>query len=132
MSKKAYTWEEIEIIKENKYVKNCTSKYITFTDEIKLEALKLYDKWLYFRDIFRQFWFPDFIISSEVPRQALKDWRKRIKIKWLSWLIGTKKWRKKWEKIDISKMSKDEYIEYLETKTAFLEELHKTKYWHYP
>lgn len=87
---------------------------------------------MYFRDIFRYFWFPDFIINSEVPRNVIKEWRRKIKTKWLSWLIGTKKWRKKWERIDISKMNKDEYIKYLETKTAYLEELHKTKYWHYP
>jgi len=44
MSKKLYTQEEIGILKTNKYVKNCSKKYITFTDEIKIKALKLYDK----------------------------------------------------------------------------------------
>jgi hypothetical protein len=47
-------------------------------------------------------------------------------------LIKTKKWRKKLEKIDISKMTKDEYIRYLETKTSYLEELHNQAYWKYP
>jgi len=132
MSNKEYSKEQIEILKANKYIKNCSSKYITFTDEIKIEALKLDNKWVYFRDIFRHFWFPDFIVDSEVPRHRLKNWRKNMKTKWLQWLVGTKKWRKKWENIDISKMTQEEKIEYLETKTAYLEELHKSIYWHYP
>ena len=43
MSNKEYNKEQIELLKTNKYVKDCTAKYITFTDEIKIEALKLYD-----------------------------------------------------------------------------------------
>ena len=132
MSKKAYTREEIEILKANKYVRNCSSKYITFTDELKTEALKLDNKWVYFRDIFKYFWFPEFIVNSEIPRNSLKDWRHRIKTKWLTWLVNTKKWRKKQEKIDISKMTQEEKIKYLETENAYLKELYKTTYWHYP
>jgi len=131
MSNKEYNKEQIELLKSNKYVKGCTSKYITFTDEIKIEALKLDKDWVYFKDIFRYFSFPDFVTESLVPKQSLKSWRHRFKNKWLSWLTWIK-WRKKWEKIDISKMSKDDYIKYLETKTAYLEELHKSAYWHYP
>jgi len=132
MSNKEYSKEQIEILKANKYIKSCSSKYITFTDELKIEALKLDNKWVYFRDIFRHFWFPDFIINSEVPRNVIKEWKKKLKNKWLSWLVDTKKWRKKKEKIDISKMTQEEKIEYLETENAYLKELHKVVYWHYP
>jgi len=132
MSKKLYTQEEIGILKTNKYVKNCSKKYITFTDEIKIKALKLYDKWIFPRDIFRNLWFPEFIINSEVPRNAIKDWRRRIKNKWLLWLVNTKKWRIKKEKVDISKMTQEEKIIFLETENAYLKELHKVAYWHYP
>ena len=44
MSKKEYNKEQIELLKTNKYVNDCTSKYITFTDEFKIEALNLDDK----------------------------------------------------------------------------------------
>lgn len=132
MSNKEYNKVQIELLKTNKYVKGCTSKYITFTDEIKIEAMKLCNKWMYFRDIFKHFWFPDFIINSDVPKNAIKGWKRRIKINWLSWLIQTKKWRKKKEKIDISNMTQEEKIKYLETENAYLKELHKVAYWHYP
>jgi len=132
MSNKEYSKEQIELLKTNKHVKNCSSKYITFTNELRLEALKMDKEWVYFRDIFKYFSFPDFIVNSEVPKQLLKSWRRKMKAKWLPWLINTKKWRKKKEKIDISKMTQEEKIEYLETENAYLKELHKSIYWHYP
>jgi hypothetical protein len=89
-------------------------------------------KWVYFRDIFRHFWFPDFIVDSEVPKQTLKNWRNNMKTNWLSWLIGKRKWRPKKEKVDISKMTPEEKILFLETENAYLKELHKEAYWHYP
>jgi hypothetical protein len=55
-----------------------------------------------------------------------------FKNKWLLWLIWAKKWRPVKEKLDISKMSLTEKNNYLEAKVAYLEELHKTAYWHYP
>jgi hypothetical protein len=41
MSKNEYDKEQIGLLKTNKYVKDCSPKYITFTDELKIEALKL-------------------------------------------------------------------------------------------
>jgi beta-lactam-binding protein with PASTA domain len=40
-------------------------------------------------------------------------------------MINVQKGRKKKEIIDVSQMSKDEYIAYLEAKTAYLEELNR-------
>jgi hypothetical protein len=34
--------------------------------------------------------------------------------------------------MDMSKLTKDEYIQYLEAKTAYLEELHERIYGKYP
>jgi len=36
-----YNKKQIEELKANKYVRNVTEKYIAFTDEFKIEALKL-------------------------------------------------------------------------------------------
>ena len=44
MKKTIYTPEQIEVLKSNQYVKECTSKYISFTDECKINALKLDDQ----------------------------------------------------------------------------------------
>ncbi len=133
MDKITYNDKQLSILKKNRYIKNCSPKYITFTDEFKIEALWLDSNWVYFRDIFKHFWFPDFIIDSEVPRHLIKSWRYKMKTLWVDWLISTRKWRKKKELLDIDKMSKDEYIEYLETKLAYMEELKKMiDKWHYP
>jgi len=42
--------------------------------------------------------------------------------------MQSKRGRKKKERVDISLMNKDEYIAYLEAKTAYLEELQKRMY----
>lgn len=132
MSNKEYSKEQIELLKTNKFVKDCTLKYITFTDEFKIEVMKLDNKWVYFRDIFRHFWFPEFIITSNIPKQNLKNWRRNIKADWLPWLLSSKKWRKKWKKIDLESMPLEERIKYLEIENTYLKELHKVAYWHYP
>ena len=132
MSKQEYTKEQIEELLNNSCIKTCSSKYITFTDSFKIKALELDKNYLSPKIIFKDFWFPEYIINSKIPSLSLRRWRFNIKKKWLTWLVNTKKWRKKKEKINISKMTKNEYIEYLETKTAYLEELHKQIYSHYP
>lgn len=127
-----YNESQIEEIKSNKYVKDCTSKYITFTDEFKIKVLELDVKWIYHRKIFEDFWFPDYLINSKVVNRSLWNWRYKLKDKWLYWLINTKKWRKKKEKSDISKMNLEEQIEYFKTENAFLKEMYKLKHWKYP
>jgi len=54
-----------------------------------------------------------------------------MKKKWLTWLVWTQKWRPKKEKSDVLKMTKDEELEYLRTKVAYLEELKELVDWGY-
>ena len=130
MTKIPYTVEQIQLLQSNKFVKACTERYITFTDDCKIQALKLDGERWYFRDIFRYFWFPEFLITSNVPKKTLSNWKHAMKTKWLINMIDQKKWRKK--KIDISKLTKDEYIQYLEARTEYLEELHRRTAGRYP
>ena len=127
-----YNKEQIKELKDNKYVKDCTEKYITFTDEFKMKVLKWEWKWLYHRQIFYDCWFPDYVWNTDLVPRIVWTWRFKLKTKWLEWLIWTKKWRKKWEKNDITKMTKDEYIAYLEARTDYLKELYKSAHWKYP
>jgi len=132
MSKQEYSKFQIKELLNNPNVKNCSSKYITFNDDFKLLALKLDKQWVIHRDIFIKFWFPEYIINSKIPEKSLKNWRYNAKHKWIESLQNTQKWRKKKENFDISKMTKDEYIEYLETENAVLKELKKLIDWNYP
>jgi hypothetical protein len=84
------------------------------------------------RDIFKKFWFPEYIINSKIPEKSLKNWRYIAKHKWIESLKNTKKWRKKKEIMDFSKMSLKEQNEYLKTENLYLKELHKQIYWEYP
>ncbi len=132
MAKIKYTAEQIKELKKNKYVKDCTEKYITFTDEFKMKVLKWVDKWEYHRQIFYDCGFPDYIWATDLVPRIVGNWKYKMKTKWLEWIIWTKKWRKKWEKIDISKMTKEEEITYLKTKVDYLNELYKQAHGHYP
>jgi len=48
MQKIIYNESQIKELNANKYVKNCSEKYITFTLECKIEVLKQLEKWIYF------------------------------------------------------------------------------------
>lgn len=108
MAEIKYSKEQIEELLNNKYVKDCTSKYISFTDEFKIKVLELDNKWIYHRKIFEDFWFPEYIFKSNVVNRSLWNWRHKLKNKWLYGLVKNKKWRKKKENIDISKMDLSE------------------------
>lgn len=129
MAEIKYTKAQMEELRANKYVKSLTQKYITFTDEFKIRAIELDKRYFLPREIFKEFWFPNYIINSEIPSESLKRWRRLSKSEKLVW---RKKWRPKKEKIDFENMTKDEKIEYLETENAYLKELYKYKHWKYP
>jgi len=132
MSKNTYNGDQIKELLANKYVKDCSFKYILFTDEFKIKALELDKKFIYHKTIFKDSWFPEYIYNSIIPKNSLGNWRHKLKNKWLIWLIKTKKWRKKKEKISLAEMTLHEQNEFLRTENAYLKELHKTAYWDYP
>lgn len=114
-----YNETQIEELKKNKYVKNCTKKHIVFTKVFKFEAVKLHKEMIP-KEIFKKFWFPDYVINSEIPKNSVARWEKNINNKWQ---IEDKKWRPKVEKIDFDNMTLEQENEYLRTKLALYEEL---------
>lgn len=117
-----YTKSQVQELERNKYIEKCSEKYIKFTQECKHMVLELNNSWMFHRDIFKFLWFPEYIINSRVAKLSLDRWKNKMKIKWKTWFDDTKKWRKKIE-TNPKKMSKDEYIEYLEMKLEIFEEL---------
>ena len=132
MTKITYTEYQRQELELNQYVERCTLKQIRFTNECKIEVLKLAEQWFFYRDIFKSFDFPEYVVNSKVPERSYTRWKNIKKRFGLIWLIWAKKGRPVKEKIDINKMSSEEKIKYLETENAYLKQLHKTAYWHYP
>ncbi len=125
MTKEKYSTEQMKELLTNPNVKSCTLKRMTCTDDFKIKAITLYQDWRYSRKIFEEFEFPGFIINSNIPKRSLKDWRKKVRDWWMWALISSKRWRKKINELNLANMTKDEYIEYLEAKIAYQDELHK-------
>ena len=125
-----YTKNQILELEANKYVEKCSSKSITFTKECKIKAVELWEKWNFSKEVFSQLWFPYYISDSKTPIRCINRWRKNNE----KWNIESKRWRKKNmnPNFDISKMTKEEYIEYLEMKLAIAEEIKKIDSWNYP
>lgn len=132
MSNKEYSKEQIQELVSNICVKDCTSKYISFTDEFKIKALNLNKKWLLPREIFKEFNFPEYIINTKIPKQTLATLRYKERNKWISWIMSSKKWRKTLDKANFDNMSLEKQNEYLKTEIAYLKELYKLKHWKYP
>lgn len=132
MSGIKYNQAQLEELRRNKYIKTVTEKYITFTDEFKIQALELDKRYFLPKEIFKEFWFPEYIINTKTPKQTLATLRYKERKEWVNWVISSKKWRKKSEKIDFENMTKDEKIKYLETENTYLKELYKIKHWNYP
>ena len=122
MTEIKYNKAQINELKANKYVKNVTEKHIVFKKEFKIKALNLSNKYILSKEIFKQLWFPEYIINSDIPKSSISRWKKNIKQKWI---IEEKKWRPIKDKIDFDNMTKDQYINYLEAKISYLEEIKK-------
>lgn len=75
MSKKLFTNEEIKSLSNNKYVKNITSKAITYTDEFKILFISEYSKGKLPMCIFADAGFDVDIIGKDRIWCASKRWR---------------------------------------------------------
>jgi len=128
MAKILYSLEQVQELSNSPYVEKCSDRYIVFTKEYKIEFLRLSEQWIFYREIFKLLWFPKYIVESKVPERSYNRWKKNMR----NGTLESKKWRKKKGNTDFSKMTPEEQVKYLQAENAYLKELHKTIYWHYP
>lgn len=131
MAEIKYNSIQIKELLQNKYVKKCSNKNITFSKECKIKSVELWNSGFPTKEIFRQLKFPEYIQKSEIPSKSVNRWRKSIE----KWNIEEKRWRKlglKSKKVDFKKLTNKAKIEYLEVEVAYLRELYKEKHWFYP
>jgi hypothetical protein len=75
MSKRIFTNKQISKLIKNEYVKNCTSKSISYSGAFKLKALDQYqNKGFSTRQIFEQAGFDMDAIGKDTPKYCLKSW----------------------------------------------------------
>ena len=79
MSKKLFTNEEIELLLKNKYVKNVTSKGITYTDEFRKIFIYENNSGKLPRQIFEECGFDIDILGIQRVCSAGKRWRNSYK-----------------------------------------------------
>lgn len=76
MSKRIFTKEQIEGLKRNPNVINCSEKSILYNKDFKIEAVKQYKEGIISREIFKIAGFDLRIIGKDTPKECLKRWNK--------------------------------------------------------
>jgi hypothetical protein len=126
MSKRIFTKEQIEILKSNINVKNCSERSILYSRDFKIKAVKQYEEGLTGREIFDLAGFDLKIIEKDTPKGCLKRWNKIYKKKGI---IGLEKdfrginggRRKKIEIIEKDRIKRLEAeVAYLKAENDFL------------
>lgn len=76
MSKKIFTDEQVNILKQHIYIENVTCKSITYKDEFKKLAVEKYKQGLTPRQIFRFANFDIKIVGYKRMKSSIDRWRK--------------------------------------------------------
>ncbi len=73
---RALTYEQVRILRQNKNVRRCSSKSITYKKKFKEEAIKLYnEEGLAAVEIFQQAGFDLDIIGKRTPNRLMHQWK---------------------------------------------------------
>lgn len=91
MSKKLFNKEEIEILRNNKHVKNVTEKAITYTEEFRGIFISEYEKGIIPRKIFENCGFDIEILGIKRVETSSKRWRKKYQENGIIGLSDTRK-----------------------------------------
>ena len=119
-NRKIFTKEQINKLSANKNVVKCSKKYIKYSDDFKINAIRQYcngDK--SFKQIFEEAGFDLKIIGERTPADCFKEWKEIFKKKGEIGLISflNKKGR---HRIRTDKITDTEKIKILEVTIAYL------------
>lgn len=120
----SFTKKEQELLAQNPYVIRCSDHSITYVPEFKQRALRAhFREGKDARTIFAEANFPPTIVASKVPHSRLKAWRKvagaleeKYDFKDRRGQMGRPR-----SPLDVSKMTTEERIQYLEAKVAYVD-----------
>jgi len=119
MSNKLFTEQELEILKQNKYVKRVGPKGITYTDEMKHFAISESNKGSFSTEIFEKAGFDLEIIGRTRAHKSLDRWKAAYK---KSGITGLQDTRKNSSGRPLTReLSLEEQLERKEARIKFLE-----------
>lgn len=76
MSKRIFTKEQIETLKSNPNVKNCSERSISYSNDFKTKAVKQYEEGMIPKEIFKIAGFDWKIIGKDTPKECLRGWNR--------------------------------------------------------
>ena len=91
MSNKIFTKKELEILSQNRYVKNVSEKVITYTDEFKNIFIAENEKGKFPREIFEEYGFDIDILGIKRIKSSASRWRASYRKNGVSGLTDTRK-----------------------------------------
>lgn len=129
MSKRIFTKEEVEALLQNRNVKGCSEKSITYSKDFKLAAVKQYhEQGMTSHEIFRWAGFDVDTIGRNQPKECLQRWKKSFQKKGSKGLedtrgrLGGRPKTKELTEADTIKRLKAE-VAYLKAENDFLTKL---------
>ena len=75
MSKRIFSREEQELLRNNPNVQYCSDKSITYTTVFKEQAVQQYEAGLTSAEIFKQAGFSLNLVGKHQPKECLRRWR---------------------------------------------------------
>lgn len=129
MSKRIFSSEEQQWLRENQNVKRCSDRSITYTTAFKEQAVQQYEGGLTSTEIFKRAGFDIDLIGRKQPKGCLRRWRATYKEKGIAGLteargknsIGTKKKQANTETDRLKWLEAE--VKYLKAENAFLARL---------
>ena len=127
--RKIFSNDEIEALKKNPFVLECSEKWIAYTFDFKKYALEEYSRGVSTREIWRRAGFDIRRWNHDYPKDCLKRWRKMVKKNGLESLTrmqgvgatGRPKTKGVTEADRIKRLELQ--VRYLEAENAFLAQL---------